>query len=741
MSKKHLIKWPWLRIPLKCIGWLIVVILLLPVMLYIPPVQTAVKDLACRMVRKSTGMEISIEKLLLKFPVDVSLKGVSIVEASGDTMMYAREAVADVKLMPLLKLDVQVKKLDLTDGYYRFVSPDSSMVMKMRAHKLSVDDKSSVNIATSLIDINRVNLDGGDISLYMNVWKQQYTPQDTTSTPFLIKVNDADVRNVRFAMFMLPTIDTLTVNAEVLRLREGVINLRTNDITAKLLTMNGGDFKYIAPTPEYVAANPAPVDTVNPASPPMIIRGDSVAIDNVRGIYAIKGATPLPGFDANYIEVSNVGLGMRDFYNKATTVRLPLTRVQAEERSGLQVISGSGLIAVDESGLSIEGAELRTPFSQIAATADIPYALMELEPSATVNVQADASLGLPDIEAFMPDVKPYLSKLPSRTPLTATIDAVGTLDNVTVRKLDAAMSGFFSLRASGSARNALDIKNLVASLDLDGEVVNPAPLKSFTGDLGFDIPPLKISGTAGAIRQDYTLDMSLVTKHGRVLADASVGLNSERYVADVEVDNLNVAHFMPTLGIGTVSGSVKARGAGFNPLKAKAGTDVSLCLDKIVYNNHLLRDISLQAMLKDGSYHVELDSPNRIADIEAVLSGTIADDDYTVNGDIMLHNLDMYALGFMEAPSALRSDITVNGRLRPERWLYNADLEVRNLAYRDSVSEIALPSGVTMSVDAAEQNVAIDVNGDRTSLRFRSSTGLEHVVNGLMAATDIAMRQ
>ncbi|MDE5552779.1 MAG: hypothetical protein K2I91_06205, partial [Muribaculaceae bacterium] len=340
---------------------------------------TAVKDLACRMVRKSTGMEISIEKLLLKFPVDVSLKGVSIVEASGDTMMYAREAVADVKLMPLLKLDVQVKKLDLTDGYYRFVSPDSSMVMKMRAHKLSVDDKSSVNIATSLIDINRVNLDGGDISLYMNVWKQQYTPQDTTSTPFLIKVNDADVRNVRFAMSMLPTIDTLTVNAEVLRLREGVINLRTNDITAKLLTMNGGDFKYIAPTPEYVAANPAPVDTVNPASPPMIIRGDSVAIDNVRGIYAIKGATPLPGFDANYIEVSNVGLGMRDFYNKATTVRLPLTRVQAEERSGLQVISGSGLIAVDESGLSIEGAELRTPFSQIAATADIPYALMELE--------------------------------------------------------------------------------------------------------------------------------------------------------------------------------------------------------------------------------------------------------------------------------------------------------------------------------------------------------------------------
>lgn len=741
MSKKHLIKWPWLRIPLKCIGWILVVVLLIPVLLYIPPVQTAVKDLACKIVRDKTGMSIAVDRLLLKFPLDISLQGVSVVEATGDTMVYAGEALADVRLMPLLHLDVKLKQLKLTDGYYRFVSPDSSMIMKIRAHKLQVDDKSSISIANSEIDINRVSLEGGDISLFMDVWKQQYTPQDTTSTPFLIKVNDADVRNVRFAMSMLPTIDTLTVNADVLRLRDGVINLRTNDITARLLTMDKGDFKYIAPTPEYVAAHPVPVDTINPPTPPMTIKGDSVAIDNVRGIYAIKGATPLPGFDANYIEVSNVGIGMRDFYNQATTVRLPLTRVQALERSGLQVVSGYGLIAIDEAGLNIENARLNTPYSQVSATAAIPFALMELQPSATVNVQADASLGIPDIEAFMPDVKPYTGKLPGRTPLNVAIDAVGQLDNVTVNKFDIAMPGILSLRTNGYARNALDFKNLVASLDLDGEVVNPAPLKSFTGDLGFDLPALKISGTAGAVRQDYTLDMSLETAHGNVLADASVGLNSERYVAQVEVDRLNVAKFMPSLGVGRVSGTLKAKGAGFNPLKGHAGTDVSLCVDNIEYNHHLYKDISLQAMLKDGSYHVELDSPNKELDVEAILSGTIADDDYTVKGDIHLYYLDMYALGFAEAPSTVRGDLSIDGRLRPERWLYDATLRMDNVAYRDSVTDIELPDGLTMTVLAEENNVDIDVNGDRAQLCFRSPSGLQHIVDGFTAAADMAMKQ
>lgn len=82
----------WLRVTAKVLMWLLIAILMIPVLLYIPPVQTLVKNVACDIVYKKTGMKIGIGQLRLKFPLDVSLKDVYVVEASGDTMVRAGEA-------------------------------------------------------------------------------------------------------------------------------------------------------------------------------------------------------------------------------------------------------------------------------------------------------------------------------------------------------------------------------------------------------------------------------------------------------------------------------------------------------------------------------------------------------------------------------------------------------------------------------------------------------------------------
>ena len=130
-QRRHMSR--WISVPLKTLMWLVIIVLLIPVALYIPPVQTFVKDVACRVIKSSTGMDVSIDRFRLKFPLDVSLQGVRVIEAAGDTMVLAKEVVADVALLPLLKLDVDVKALSLHDGYYRMVSPDSSMIMKIKA--------------------------------------------------------------------------------------------------------------------------------------------------------------------------------------------------------------------------------------------------------------------------------------------------------------------------------------------------------------------------------------------------------------------------------------------------------------------------------------------------------------------------------------------------------------------------------------------------------------------------------
>ena len=332
-KKKHLIHPTWLRRTLKTLLCVIVFIIILPFMIYVPPVQDFLVKIAEKEVKKATGMDVSIGHFRLKFPLDVSLKDLSVVEASGDTMVSAKEAVVNVKLLPLLKLNVDVEKLQLDQAYYRLVSADTSMIMTIRAGFMEVDDKSSVDIKQSRIDLNKSVIRDANIQMYSDVWKKQPTPKDTAqSTPFKILIGDLEGERVRFGMSSLPTIDTLAIFANHLTLKDGLINLETNKITANQLMADTGDFTFLTPTKEYIKNHPAPIDTTQADSPPMIIEGTLVSITNFSGLYGVKGAIPQPGFDASYLKLNGVNVTLNNFYNEASTLQLPISRLTATER-------------------------------------------------------------------------------------------------------------------------------------------------------------------------------------------------------------------------------------------------------------------------------------------------------------------------------------------------------------------------------------------------------------------------
>lgn len=730
----------WISIPLKIILCLVIIVALLPALLYIPPVQTWVKDIACSVVKKSTGIDVQIDRFRLKFPLDVSLQGVKVIEASGDTMVMAKEVIADVRLLPLLRLDVDVQKLSLLDGYYRMVSPDSSMIMKIRAKNLEVDPGSVVQIKQSNILLRKASIADADVDLYMDVWKKKPTPNDTTTTPFYIRIDDLRAKNLRFAMSMLPTIDTLVLNAKEVGLRNGIIDLRNNNINATLLSLNGGDATYIAPTPQYVAAHPAPVDTISAATPPMTITADSIALDNFAALYAIKGAKPLKGFDANYIEVKDVGIGMRNFFNRQALLNLPVTRMKATERSGLQITDGAGLIALNEAGLNIDGLNIATPYSRVAATAELPFALMELQPSAPVNATVNASLGIKDINTFMPDLAVYTSSLAGRK-LNAAIEAKGTLSDVAINKLDIAVPEILSLRASGFAKNALDFKKLVAKVKFDGELRNPGVIEKIAVPMPFEVPALTLIGEAGANGMNYDADFKLLTAQGDAIGNGKVGLTSERYDADISIHSLNVAHFMPDLGIGKVTARLQANGAGFDPVRPGAHTKVNLAISDIDYNKHALHDITLKAELEAHDFTIDLDSPNSDADLSMHVTGSVNPDFYCAQGLLKIYRADLEALGLSPETNYGSADIAFDVTARPSNWLYDATLDCNSLAWHLPTQDIDLPKGFQMRFIADPDDVKADIFANGTDVSFHSPANLKKVVDGFIDASGILEKQ
>ena len=66
-----------------------------------------------------------------------------------------------------------------------------------------------------------------------------------------------------------------------------------------------------------------------------------MALDRFKAVYAVKDAAT-PRIRPLIYRSHDVAVALNDFYNAASTVILPISRIEAKERSGLQIVKGSG---------------------------------------------------------------------------------------------------------------------------------------------------------------------------------------------------------------------------------------------------------------------------------------------------------------------------------------------------------------------------------------------------------------
>jgi hypothetical protein len=737
-KRQHLIKNLFLRRGLKIAGGILLFILLLPVLIYIPPIQTLLKDVACSMVQKSTGMEISIERFRLKFPIDISLQGVKVIEAQGDTMATVGEALVDVKLLPLLHLDAQVNKLNLRDAYYRMVASDSSMIMTLRVDELVTQGATSANIAKSEINLDKAVMNGGSVNLYMNVWKQ--IPKPSEPGTFLIKANDLQLNNFSFAMSMLPTIDTLTLDAADISLKKGVVDLRNNVITASSLAVNGSDITYMAPTAQYVATHPAPAPSPY-ESIPMEIRADTVKINNSKALYTTVGVSPTKGFDASYIQVSDLNISVENFFNRSSSIRLPITSLKASERCGVQISSGYGTVEMDSTGLSLDNLSINTIYSEIKADMFMSTAFMSMNPDANMSADVVANIGVPDMVAFMPDLRNYTKLIPKMGNLDLKLNASGSLNNLSIPKLKLSVPSLLSLDASGSVSNVMTPSKMNGKLTFDGKLINPAPFDNMLSLGDIKLPPFTIKGDASVVNNNYAAQFKLQSVSGNIAAKGRVGLNTERYYADIDVNDLNISKFMPDLGIGTLTAHLSAEGAGFNPTKTGASTDIVADISHIDYNGNSLSDIYAVASLHDGDMSLEVDSDNPIFLGHIEGTGRIASDDYTVDLTAALKYIDLQALGLSDSTFNGSGVFTLSGTASPNKWLYDIDFAADNICINMPDNSFNFPNGITASLLSSVDSVDCRIDADRLQFLFASPCGLHEVIERFTKASNTINEQ
>jgi translocation and assembly module TamB len=103
---------------LKLVAWIlgtfILLFIILTLLLQFPSVQTRIINIITSQVSQKVDTRFEIDRVAIRFPKSVGLKGIYAEDAKGDTLLYARSIFVDIGLWGLLRNKVNVNSLELT---------------------------------------------------------------------------------------------------------------------------------------------------------------------------------------------------------------------------------------------------------------------------------------------------------------------------------------------------------------------------------------------------------------------------------------------------------------------------------------------------------------------------------------------------------------------------------------------------------------------------------------------------
>ena len=397
---------------------ILLVLMLVPALLYIPAVQDFVRGKAVGYASRTLGMDLSVERLRLSFPLRLSVDN-TLLSDKGDTLLSCGHLSLDVAVWPLLRKEVAVRSLELAKLAAHYRDSTAGIDLKVAAGQFAVND-CRVGLPAKTVGISRIALTDGDVFLNTAesapAEKADSAPAEKADSaaalPWQIDVGKLTVANLVFGMRTAPAATDLSV-----RLPDGEVDscrvlLDSRQASVKSILLNRGGYAYLtAPAdagekaPDKTAvpdkrtasnkttarSKAAPSDKTatqgkaahpdktaaadNASSPhdaaaddgeapalPWTVRVGSVALNDNSLEYGTLHHRPAAGFDPAFIVLSPLDLSVDSIYNRGADIALRIRRLAFTERSGLSVRNAAGAFAMDSTAFRSPGSNLRRRF-------------------------------------------------------------------------------------------------------------------------------------------------------------------------------------------------------------------------------------------------------------------------------------------------------------------------------------------------------------------------------------------
>ncbi|GGJ94106.1 translocation/assembly module TamB domain-containing protein [Parabacteroides faecis] len=601
-----------MRIWLKRIGIVclipVVLVLLVSVLLYIPPVQNFAVKKAAYYAGKATGMQIGIERIRLSFPLNLTVRGVEVLTTPADTLLTLKSLTVNVRALPLLKKEVLVDAIDLEGVKVNTGTFIEGIEIKGVLGRLYAK-ADRINLSKEKVTFNTIDLSDTAITLLLN---DTTTKADTTSTAvnWILNLQKINLDRVAFAMQMPADSLRLSTYIDKANLKDGIVDLGASHYGADLFTLTGSTLGYDA-----------------------------------------NYQDPVAGFDPSHIALSNVTISLDSLFYGGRDIKARIRELSAEDRSGLTISSLTGSFHSDSTNINVPQLLLKTLSSEVRLLAMVPWSSFDENPEGNMRVLLTASVGKEDVMTFAGELPADFQKAYPQKPLSLTAGVEGNLSSMLLRQLKGELPGTFRMDVSGTMQSLTDSIRRSGKLNLKAETGNLDFLLSMLPAAErhrYNIPSgIKLTGEAALKNNEYKADLLLREDKGKVLLTASFNPGKEAYKADLKVDSLEPVHFMPLDSLYYLTASIQAEGKGFDPFKSSSWAKLDGKLTDIRYGNYNVSDVTMDGSLEKNFLKFDLLSKYPLAEMDLTLNATLLKKEIKAMVIADVTNLDLYGMHLM----------------------------------------------------------------------------------------------
>lgn len=675
--------------------------IIISILIYIPPVQEFIVRKAASAASAAAGMDISVGRISLsvdfvdlKFPLNLNIHNVSAVQEK-DTLLSAGKITLKVQMKPLFRKQVEIDAFRLEEIRLNTMNMISGLALKGELGELYLESH-GVALSPETATINSFILK----DTHMDICIADTAAADTTAGEPLywqFMLQKANLENVAINLSMPLDSMRMGVNIGSAALTEGLVDLRKEAYSIQKFR----------------------------------IRNSSAG-------YASGSGQPAEGFDPSHIAIEGLNIGLDSVYYCGNEIKAEIKELRMKERSGLEIISGGGVVTANDERIDVSGLELKTTDSYLSVQVGAGWNISEINNDGSIQARIMADIGKNDLFRFLTGMPEDFRKDFPAEPVRIRAGVDGSLNRMRITGVSAEIDGHVCLTAEGYLNDVTDSTKMAAHLDMDGIFPD---MKFAQSLMGAAVVPADMAIKGSADMRNDSLMAALALSQGEGQAEIRAGFmpGNEAFFAEMELKELNIHNFLPTDSLFRVTASLSAEGRGFDVFSPDTRMNIKAGVSNFEYAKYSFSGIDMKAGLADGKTNVAFNINDNMMEIGSILDADISSNNIMAKMRTDIKRLDLHSLGLVAQPLKIAQDIDIDARTDMKNR-HQAKVSINNIRFsteKKTFKTKDLNFGVSMTEDSLRSYIN---SGDMTML-LRTTGGIDKVTDRLTKISTLAAKQ